>query len=223
MKHKLLWAVGCSVSILILCATVASASTTLNPGDTKIGNPGALSVGGGASLVTSTGVTPYSFTATGGTITGTYDVTVYSDPSNVYCSGCYDFVLTVTSAGGPSGSTVNLQHITDGSFDSSQVTVGINGSGNAPDSVSRTTSGKTVSFDFLGSDNITPGSAIPNLVIETSTMVWTAGSLVISDDVGSTFNGYGNLTSVPEPVSTALLGSGFAVLGLLRWRKARKV
>jgi hypothetical protein len=198
------------------------AATTLNPGQDVFNpaGPGALTVGAGSTQVATTGVTPYSFTATGGTITGTYDVTVYADPSNVYCSGCYDFVLTVTSS---TSSTVNLQHITDGSFDPSQVTVGTNGSGNQPNDVSRTSSGKTASFNFLGSDNITPGSAIPNLVIETSLTQVFPGSLVISDDVGSTFNGYGDLTSVPEPVSTALLGSGFAVLGLLRWRKARKV
>lgn len=217
MKYTLLRTLGFGLGITLLASLSAFGQATLNPGGDNPAAPGTLTPGG--TVVTTTGSSPFSFNASTGTILGTYDVTVYADPSNVYCTGCYDFVLTVTSS---ASSTADIEHITDGSFDTSQVTVGTSGSGDLPNNESRTTSGKTVSFDFLGSANILPGASSANLVIETSSKSVSPGSLVITDSLGGTFSGFGDLSTAPEPITTGLLGCGLALLGVASWRKSRK-
>jgi hypothetical protein len=228
---------------LLAIINASATNTTLNPGQDKPGDPGNLTVGGGSTVIASTG--PKAFCASDGTggcpgtgftseIMGTYSVTVYSDPSNVYCSGCYDFVITLTS----SGSTDAIQHVTEGSFNSTQVTVGWEAppGGTAcgpnpvtppyptncydtPNEVSRTTTGKTVAFNFNGVNNILDMQSSAWLIIETSTMSYNPGTTVIADDVSNTFTGYGDL---PEPMTMGLLGVGFSLIGVARWRHLRK-
>jgi hypothetical protein len=219
------------LATFLLGALAASAQTTLGPGDDVNHNPGNLSVGAGASVVQSfTG--PFSASAPDSEFMGTYSITVYTDPGNVYCAGCYDFVISVQS----SGSTDDIQHVTDGPFDPSQVTVGWSApaGGTAcsstvstncyqtPNGVSRTTTGKTVAFAFNGTANLINTQSTPTLIIETSAKTWSKGSLVISDDVGGTFNGFGDLSGVPEPMSLGLIGGGLALVGMVRWRARRK-
>jgi PEP-CTERM motif len=135
---------------------------------------------------------------------------VYSDPDNVYCAGCYDFVISLAS---DVGSTDAIQHITDGAFDPSEVTVGYaGGTGTvAPDGVSRTSTGKTIAFLFDGTD-ITGGESVDTLVIQTSKQVVSPGSLVIADDISSNQAGFGD-NAVPEPTTLGLLGGGLVLLG----------
>jgi hypothetical protein len=236
MAIKLHQSIIFGVGIFVLAGLAASAQTTLNPGQDKPTDPGNLAVGAGATVVTTTGPQNFSVTSMSDNsqFSGVYDVTVYADPSNVYCGGCYDFVISVSSN---TSSSDAIQHVTDGSFNPSEVTVGWSapsGGTNCstlpstptptncyqtPNEVSRTTTGKTVAFDFNGTANLLGGQSTPTLVIETSAKSYTPGSLVISDDIGSTFSGYGD---VPEPVSMGLLGGGLALLGVMRWRNATK-
>jgi hypothetical protein len=120
-----------------------------------------------------------------------------------------------------STSTDNIEHITDGIFDPSQVTVGyVAKAGSiAPNGVSRTTFGKTVAFGFNGSDNIMAGDTIDTLVIQTSRTIWTPGNFVVADDVGGLYLGLGD--AVPEPTTQLLLGGGLALIGFARWRSRK--
>ncbi|HEX4749338.1 MAG TPA: hypothetical protein VH302_07325 [Bryobacteraceae bacterium] len=217
-----------ALGLSLFAAASLSASTTLNAGGDSIGNPGTLTFGG--TIVTSlTG--SYSATAPLAGIAGTYTETVYADPGNVYCAGCYDFVLTVTAS--PTSLT-NMEGITLGAFTASQVTVGQDASGTACgaavttgcydllNEVSRTTTGKTVAFGFNGSSNIAEGQNSGTLVVQTNATSFFPGTVSMSDSVSDTEPGFGDLNSAPEPVSTTLLGGGLAFLGILRLRKGRK-
>jgi hypothetical protein len=231
MKCNTLSTLSLVVGLSLTSAFTASASSVLNPGD-FIGNPGTITVGTGGTTVASVSGT-FSASTASSEFSGTYNVTVYSDPSNVYCAGCYDFIINLTS---DLGSTDNIEKVSDGSFDMTQVTVGYSQPGvltpcatstsldcyKAPNTVARTTDGADVSFGFKGSGNIAQTQSSATLVIETSGMFYAPGSLAIQDDVTSNSVGFGDV-GAPEPITMGLLGGGLAALGLMRWRrKSRK-
>jgi hypothetical protein len=218
------------VGLSLTTAFAASAGTILNPGGV-IGPPGTITYGG--TIVAGLSGTFSASTSTG-QFTGSYTAIVYSDPNNLLCSGCYDFVINLNSN---FGSTDNIERISDGTFNTSGVLVGTD----APltgrttpcatptstncykdvTSVSRTTDGSSISFSFSGDNNIAGGESSASLVIQTGGTVYAPGSLAIQDDVTADSLSFGNV-GTPEPMTIALLGGGLAFLGLTRLRTSRK-
>lgn len=218
MKVQLFSTLSLALGITLSTATMASASATLNAGGLIFGNPGA------ASLGTLTPVESFSGTFSGSTtnsqFSGTYSIVIDADSLNPYCAGCYDFIINLSSN---ASSTDDIESISDGAFTMSQVTVGVQpGAGNNPTYISRSSDGTTIDYNYSGANNVAGGESINEIVIETNSKTFSAGSIVIADDVQSTDAGFGDV-GAPEPITMSLLGGGLAALGLLRWRsKSRK-
>jgi hypothetical protein len=215
MKIKQFSTTSLALGIYLLASSHTFAAAVLNPGDV-IGDPGLLTYGG---ILENHYAGTFSASGPSSKFSGTYSVDIYSDPANVYCPGCYDFVINLTSN---VGSTDDVQSIADGAFDMSQVTVGEFGPGKTPTYVVRTSDGSTINYNYVGANDVTGGDSISTIVIQTDKMTFSQGSLTIADDVGTTVVGFGDKSTVPEPVTMGLLGGGLALLGVVRWRKARK-
>ena len=210
MKRKLLSAFGLGVAL-----TASSAfANTIAPGASAA--PDLLTLGAGATSIASV-----SGTISPGTFTANYTETVYADPTNTFCAGCYDFVYSVSNV----GATGVIERITGYSYDTTILTdVGYTpGSGTAPTTVDRSANGNVVGFNFLGSGEIAAGTSTDMLIIETNSKSFVSGLISIQDGSAGTSVAFGpGPVSTPEPVSMGLLGGGLTFLGLARLRKSKK-
>jgi hypothetical protein len=193
-----------TLSLGFIFATSANA-TPLLPGTSIAAST--LTYGGTLVGFSSGAITP-------GTFMGVYTESVYSDPLNTYCSGCFDFVYQIANY----GTTGVIEHLTGYSFDSFLTSVGFTGiSGEfEPVTISRTTDGTTVDFNFLGAANVPAGGVSTYLVVQTNATAFTTGLVSLQDGSAGTAGGLVP-TMVPEPSSIVLLGSGLlGIVGVVR-------
>ncbi|HVN04498.1 MAG TPA: PEP-CTERM sorting domain-containing protein [Bryobacteraceae bacterium] len=160
------------------------------------------------------------------TITGDYRAMVYADPSNVFCTGCLDFFVLVTSN---ASSLDDIERITLASFGSYETDVGYStgtGSvlGTAPDTVDRSSSGGVIGFNFAVPAGVAPGAETEVLEIETNATSFVAGTLQIIDSSVASVAAFAPAV-VPEAssISMTLLGTALLGIGLAgRRRRARQ-
>ena len=188
-----------------------------------------LAPSGGLANVLSpgdTGVAPDTFTAppaftiltfiTDGAVSSDlldsahFDEFVISDQSNVFGAGDLDFIIIVENDG-----FHDLAGVTASSFAGFKTDVGYlpDFPGTPPSTIDRSTAA-TIGFNFF--DGVPRLSETAQLVIETNATQFTSGFLTAAFGTGSaTIAAFG--PSVPESSTWAMLGVGFAGLGLLRW------
>jgi hypothetical protein len=195
-----------AVFALALLPVAAIHATTILPGGIVAGS--SLAFGGTIVGSQSGSISP-------GTFTANYLETVYSDPLNIHCVGCLDFVYQVTDV----GTSGDIEHLTGFSFGGFVTDVGYTASlgGFAPDMVTRTSNGNTIDFNFLGLANIEPSGSSDYLVVQTDATQFTRGLVSIQDGSAGTSSGLEPAPPVPEPSSLFLLGTGLVtVAGVVR-------
>lgn len=213
MRAKLL----ASALATVACALFGPAPGHANliaPGTTSA-PPDILSVGATATAVASTGVLTYTSVPTGA-LTGLYLETVWSDPTNTFGAGDLTWTIEASNA----SAVDNLDRITASDFTGFLTDVGYTpvGGSTAPTTVDRVTA-NVIGFTFNPSP-IAPGGFSDELVIETNATSWQPGLLSFINSQTATVNAFS--PAVPEPSTWAMLGLGFAGLGLIGTTKGRR-
>jgi hypothetical protein len=201
MLRKLL----ASLAIGIVTVAVGHAAT-LTPGGSVSASTIAFP---GGTLELFTGDTISSGTA----FTANYSIRIISDPANMLCANCLDFVYQVANHPGPIPGTDSLTSYATGNFNSVATDVFYATGGQvAPTTISRSADGGTISFLF-GSP-LPPNEISDFLIVETNVtpFSYAAGFTTITGTSSATATGIGATAVSPEPASFVLLGSG--LLGL---------
>lgn len=156
------------------------------------------------------------------TISGTYRATVYSDSDNVFCAGCLDFFVAVTSS---AASTDDIERVTLASFSGYLTDVGFSiGAGNIPDSavpqtVDRSSNGSVIGFNFAIPNGVAPGSSTEVLEVQTNATAFVEGTLQVIDSSVASVAAF-EPCPVPEAGSISLtLGGLLMGIGFLRRRR----
>ncbi len=218
---KTLWMCTLVTAIALLVASPAGASN-IGPGGS--GPPDSL-VQGAFTFLASTGEVPWTLST--GRASGLAVSEVNSDPNNVFCAGCLDFLYAV---GNDATSLDSIQRVTASLFGGFMTDVGVTPSracfsnmgtfpGNAPMSVDRSLDGNTVGWNWAIGAGLDPGFCGPVLIIQTNATAYTAGHLSIIDSGVATVDSYAPM--VPEPGSMMLLGTGLLGLAGIVRRKLR--
>ena len=161
------------------------------------------------------------FVGSAGTLSGTIQAAVYSDPLNTFGAGDLDFVYQITNS---ASSTDSISRVTAINFTGFSTDVGFTATGSglgngfvngtvAPELVDRQ-SADVVGFTFNAplTDAITPGATSTVLVIETNATHFTSGNVSVIDGSVITVPAF-SPTAVPEMSSVTLLGLGLVCLG----------
>jgi hypothetical protein len=204
-----------SLLSLVVAAGFCSLSSAaiLVPGNAQV-PPDTFSPLTTATLLATTG--PQALSS--GSFTGTGTAWVYSDPTNIFCANCLDFVYQVTDNGPQVNERISAAVFTGFSTDAGYVT---GGSGKVPNSVDRSTDGSVVAFYYPGANNLLPGQTTALLVVKTNATSFITGTFSVQDGLSANAVGY-SPTSVPEPVSMCMFGGSLALLGLARLRRTAK-
>lgn len=180
------------------------------------GTPGTLV----ASLLS-----PYSFTTTAGTTSGTLDTAVFRE-----AGGTLDFYYQVMNN---ATSATSIRVDSDTAFDGFLTALGyridgatlgagfVNGTV-APFTGDRNLAGQVVGFNFNQTPalNIQPGQTSFVLAVSTNATNFTAGNAEIQDGGNQTVSAFQPAAGVPEPASIALIGGGLlALAGIRRFRR----
>jgi len=171
-----------------------------------------------ANILADTGVMPYTGlnSQNNQSLGGQYRSLVVSDPSNVFCAGCLDFVYGASDTGGPDA----IGYVTASSFGGFKIDAGVasnlvtgGGAGDiAPIDVSVGVGGVVVTWEFPGATGVPTGYETAVLVVETNATSWTGGTFAVIDS--GTTNLPAFQPSVPEPATIVLLVSMLGVVGL---------
>lgn len=195
--------------MLVAFAPLAQAHI-LNPGDVGV-VPDPLTITGPTLATHSGTITALGFTTS-------YTTSVVSDPANVFCSGCLDFLYTFTNNGPDtngrySASSFGVAPVAPGHW-MTDVGFEMLSPGIVPNTVDRSLSGgfgNVVGFNYLGGNEVDPGQSTATLVIETNARSFNSGTVSAQD--GTAASGAAFQPTVPEPSSLALLGGGLLAIG----------
>ena len=203
---KTTWLVGALATCALLnLAASGSLANVLSPGDTGVApdtftTPPAFTI---LAIHTDAAVSSDPLNS------ALLDEIVISDQSNIFGAGDLDFILVVENDG-----FHNLAGVTASPFAGFKTDIGYftEFPGVPPSTVDRPTAA-TVGFNFF--DGVPRLSDTAALVIETNATQFSSGLLNAVFNTGSaTMTAL--VPSVPEPSTWAMLGIGFAGLGLLR-------
>jgi hypothetical protein len=228
MTNRYLLTFAMTVVGLVVSASLGQASI-IGPGGS--GPPDLLGVcNGGVGPATATGAaclgasatleTSVSGTVSTASFTLPYTEYVFSDPGNVFCAGCLDFLVKISNN---AGSANAVRRVTITPFNASQTDVGINivtGApgvpvvvGVTPGTVDRDNTGGVIGFNYVGGV-FAPGTASVLLEVQTDATQWVPGTLGAIDGVPGSGPGLG---AAPEPNLVGLLfGGSLALIGLAR-------
>jgi hypothetical protein len=191
------------LSVLTICGVFISSNayaTSISAGETVVAAP--LSFGG-------TLIAAAPSTLTGPVIFGSLIAGVYSDPSNVYCAGCLDFVYLFGDSGG-----FPVTGLFVATFDGFPLDVGFSAipNGIAPTTIAREPDGDGILFNF--SSGLADGQFSDVLVIQTPATSYTYGSATLEARGGTFGAGGQGFQPTPEPSSIVFLSTG--LLGFVR-------
>ena len=164
------------------------------------------------------------WTDTTSTMSGTMRSAVYSDPSNVFCAGCLDFMYQVANN---ASSTDSIARLTAISFAGSQTDVGFLTNGSAlsglffvngtvaPQLVDRSSVGDVIGFTFDAPTlvEVPPGATSMVLFIETNAKTFKPGDVSLIDGGVTTVASFAPIAVVPEPAAWLLMVAGVGAVG----------
>lgn len=213
MSSRLLCAAAMSAVCLPIFATPVTA-TSIAPGESVA--PAAVPAGTLASATQVISVSGYNRNNS-----VAYTDTVYADPNNPICSGCYDFVIQLNDNGGQNNDVVTTD-VNSSDYHGNKYTLQVAYEDDglfAPVSASEGAGASKITFAIP----LFPGDMSDPMIIYTNAMDYTTGNLtitsgqLISDPTAYVPFGKANLT--PEPSSLMLLATGaLGFAGVVRRR-----
>lgn len=196
------------LSVLAWCGlglVSAARASTISAGQTIVAGPVAF----GGTLVAAA-----PSTIAGPLIFGSLTAGVFSDPQNVYCTGCLDFFYFLGNSGGEP-----ITGIFAASFRDFPLNVGFSAvpGGIAPSTITREPDGNGILFSFA--QGVGQGQFSDFLVIQTPANSYTFGSASVEARGGTFGVGGSGFQPTPEPASLIFVSSG--LLGIAGIVKAR--